>query len=39
MNFILQPWQLRLAILGGWSNCQHREIIDYIRAKNLNPLW
>jgi hypothetical protein len=34
MNFVLQPWQLLLAILAGWSNRQQQEIIEYLRTKN-----
>jgi putative transposase len=34
MNFVLQPWQLLLAILAGWSNRQQQEIIDYLRTEN-----
>jgi hypothetical protein len=34
MNFVLQPWQLLLAILAGWSNRQQREIIEYLSTEN-----
>jgi putative transposase len=34
MNFVLQPWQLLLAILAGWSNRQHQEVIEYLRTEN-----
>jgi hypothetical protein len=34
MNFVLQPWQLLLAILAGWSNRQQQEIIEYFRTEN-----
>jgi hypothetical protein len=34
MNFVLQPWQLLLAILAGWSNRQEQEIIEYLRTEN-----
>jgi hypothetical protein len=34
MNFILQPWQLLLAILAGWSNRQQQELIEYLRTEN-----
>jgi putative transposase len=34
MTFVLQPWQLLLAILAGWSNCQQQEIIEYLRTEN-----
>ena len=34
MNFVLQPWQLLLAILAGWSNRQQQEIIEYLRTEN-----
>jgi putative transposase len=34
MNFILQPWQLLLAILAGWSNRQQQEVIEYLRTEN-----
>ena len=28
MSFILQPWQLCLAILAGWINRQQQQIIE-----------
>jgi putative transposase len=34
MNFVLQPWQLLLAILAGWSNRQQQEIIESLRSEN-----
>ncbi len=34
MNFVLQPWQLLLAILAGWSNRQQQQIIEYLRTEN-----
>jgi putative transposase len=34
MSFILQPWQLLLAILAGWVNEQQQKIIDYLRTEN-----
>src|SRR5260370_39796687 len=34
MNFALQPWQLRVVILAGWSNRQQQEIIEYLRTEN-----
>jgi putative transposase len=34
MNFVLQPWQLLIAILAGWSNRQQQEIIEYLRTEN-----
>jgi putative transposase len=34
MNFVLQPWQLLLAILAGWSNRQQHEGIEYLRTEN-----
>jgi putative transposase len=34
MNFVLQPWQLLLAILAGWSNRQQQEVIEYHRTEN-----
>jgi hypothetical protein len=33
-NFVLQPWQLLLAILAGWSNRQQPDIIEYLRTEN-----
>jgi hypothetical protein len=30
MNFVLQPWQLLLAILAGWINRQQQEVIEYL---------
>jgi hypothetical protein len=34
MNFVLQLWQLLLAILAGWSNRQQQEVIEYLRTEN-----
>jgi putative transposase len=34
MNFVLQPWQLLLAILAGWIRRQQHEVIDYLRTEN-----
>ncbi len=34
MAFILQPWQLCLAILAGWINRQQQEVIEYLRTEN-----
>jgi putative transposase len=34
MNFVLQPWQLLLAILAGWSNRRPQEVIEYLRTEN-----
>jgi putative transposase len=34
MNFVLQPWQLLLAILAGWRNRQQQEVIEYLRTEN-----
>ena len=34
MNFVLQPWQLLLAILAGWSNRQQQDVIEYLRTEN-----
>jgi hypothetical protein len=34
MAFILQPWQLYLAILAGWLNRQQQEVIEYLRTEN-----
>jgi putative transposase len=34
MNFVLQPWQLLLAILAGWINRQQQAIIEYLRTEN-----
>ncbi len=34
MAFILQPWQLYLAILAGWINRQQQEVIEYLRTEN-----
>jgi hypothetical protein len=34
MKFVLQPWQLPLAILAGWSNRQQQEVIEYPRTEN-----
>ena len=29
MNFVLQPWQLLLAGLAGWSNRRQQAVIDF----------
>jgi putative transposase len=34
MNFVLQPWQLLLAILAGWINRHQQEVIEYLRTEN-----
>src|SRR3981081_1791524 len=34
MNFVLQPCQLLLAVLAGWSNRQQQEVIEYLRTEN-----
>ena len=34
MAFILQPWQLCLAILAGWVSSQKQEVIEYPRTEN-----
>ena len=34
MAFVLQPWQLMLAILAGWVNRQQQEVIEYLRTEN-----
>jgi putative transposase len=34
MNFVIQPWQLLLAILAGWSNRQQQEVIAYLHTEN-----
>jgi hypothetical protein len=34
MTFVLQPWQLLIAILAGWSNRQQQEVIEYLRTEN-----
>jgi putative transposase len=34
MNFVLQPWQLLLAILAGWVNRQQQDVIEYLRTEN-----
>jgi putative transposase len=34
MNFVLQPWQLLIAILAGWSNRQQQDVIEYLRTEN-----
>jgi hypothetical protein len=34
MNFVLQPWQLVLAILAGWSNRQQHEVVEYLSTEN-----
>jgi len=34
MSFVLQPWQLMLAILAAWINQQQQVVIEYLRADN-----
>jgi putative transposase len=34
MNFVLQPWQLLLAILAGWINRRQQGVIEYLRTEN-----
>jgi hypothetical protein len=34
MNFVLQPWQLLLAILAGWVNRQQQDVIECLRTEN-----
>ena len=34
MNFVLQPWQLLLAILAAWRNRQQQDIIESLRTEN-----
>ena len=34
MSFILQPWQLYVAIIAGWIHRQQQEAIDYLRTEN-----
>jgi len=34
MNFVLQPWQLPLAIPAGWCNRHQQEVIEYLRTEN-----
>jgi hypothetical protein len=33
MNFVLQPWQLLVAILAGWVNRQQQAVIDFQRTE------
>jgi hypothetical protein len=33
MNFVLQPWQLLIAILARWIHRQ-QEVIEYLRTEN-----
>ena len=34
MSFILQPWQLYVAIIAGWIHRQQQEAIEYLRTEN-----
>ena len=34
MSFILQPWQLYVAIIAGWIHRQEQEAIEYLRTEN-----
>jgi hypothetical protein len=38
MNFVLQPWQLLLAIFAGWINRQQQAVIDFQRIE-IQILW
>jgi putative transposase len=33
-DFILQPWQLLVAILAGWVNREQQDLIEYLRTEN-----
>ena len=35
MNFVLQPWQLALAVLAGWVNRQQQQAVEYLRASRI----
>ena len=34
MSFVLQPWQLCVAIIAGWIQRRQQEAIEYLRAEN-----
>ena len=34
MDFVLQPWQLLLVILGGWVGREQQQALDYLRTEN-----
>jgi transposase InsO family protein len=34
MSFILEPWQLLLAIVAGWINQKQQDVIEYLRTEN-----
>ena len=34
MSFVLQPWQLYVAIIAGWIQRRQQEAIEYLRAEN-----
>ena len=34
MKFVLQPWQLFLAIMAGWINEHQQNVIEYLRTEN-----
>ena len=34
MSFILQPWQLYVAIIAGWIHRQQQKAIEYLRTEN-----
>ena len=34
MSFVVQPWQLLVAILAGWVTQQQQQAIEYLRAEN-----
>lgn len=38
MPFVLQPWQLLVAILAGWLNRQQQAIIDFQQTE-IQILW
>ena len=33
MNFLLQPWQLLVALLAGWVNHEQQAAIEFLRTE------
>jgi putative transposase len=38
MNFVLNPWQMLLAVLAGWVNEEQQKLIEYLRTER-QVLW
>ena len=38
MNFVLQPWYLLLLALAGLANREQRQMIEYLRERDLKRI-